>query len=405
MIWIPRRARPSFIVAAAVALSALAMPARADSAGGSGVPRYKLPVSEIRPPLDCRGDVDFAASFLLANDAGLRAHGWSAYPPPVAKRLSEQRIAAAKATSAGACADVLQGFFRSIRKGHLAVRPVEVQAQPEAPSSKPADGAKAEPGPRVELRPLSSRTVYLRVPSFDLGIREQLEQLIERNQAQIRNSANLIVDVRNNGGGSDSSFGPLLELLGPATYRVPGADVLVTAATLSGWKASLREIPASEPKVRRSVNEIIARMTLVKKEADRRGRSEAWAPLSTDRQPGVTIGGQDVKARPERVWVMIDSSCASSCEQFVLMARQNRRVTLVGRRTFGALDASNLRPVRTPSGAIEVWFATTYVRRPRGQEVDEVGIAPTVSLPLPPDEAAFAAEVGKVQAMAERLTN
>jgi C-terminal processing protease CtpA/Prc len=130
-----------------------------------------------------------------------------------------------------------------------------------------------------------------------------------------------------------------------------------------------------------------------------------WAPLSSGREQVETLGKGQVKARPERIWVMTDAGCASSCEQFVSMVKQNRRVTLVGRPTMGALDASNLRPFRTPSGTIAVYFATTHVRRPPGQEVDEVGIAPSIALPLTADEAGFAAEVSTVQAMAERATN
>jgi hypothetical protein len=367
------------------ALWVLAANARSSGAADAGAPR---------PPqvVDCRAELDYVAAFLLANDAGVRAHGWSAYPDRAAKRLAEQRNAARAVTSPAACVEVLERFFAGIRTGHLGARVVS-----EEPPSF-FDPARA---PKIELRRLSAGTVYLGVPSFGSGIREQLERAIEANQAEIRSARTLIIDVRKNGGGSDSGFAPLLGLLGPATYRSAGADILVTAATLSGWSAILKIIPRSEERDRRSVAKIIERMTIARKEGQRRGLSEAWLPLATADEVTV-VAGETVKARPDRVWVMTGSGCGSSCEEFVLAVKQNPRVTLVGRRTAGSLDASNLRPARTPSGAIEVWYATTYVRRPPGKEVDDVGIPPSIVLRAPAGDAGFAREVEQVQKMAEQ---
>src|SRR3954454_24742173 len=66
--------------------------------------------------LDCPRDLEFAASFLLANDGGIRAHGWAAYPDHVARGLAEQRAAAPAASTPERCAQVIQRFFRHVRK-------------------------------------------------------------------------------------------------------------------------------------------------------------------------------------------------------------------------------------------------------------------------------------------------
>lgn len=153
-------------------------------------------------------------------------------------------------------------------------------------------------------------------------------------------------------------------------------------------------LPPSAAEDRRSVEAIAARMAAA--------RPGTWLPLSSAREEVTVIASAAVKARPARVFVMTDHGCGSSCEQFVLVARQNPRVTVVGRPTHGSLDASNLRVAHLPSGALDLAYATTYVRRPRGQEIDEVGIPPAIALPEPRDDAAYAGEVEQVRRLIER---
>jgi C-terminal processing protease CtpA/Prc len=226
-----------------------------------------------------------------------------------------------------------------------------------------------------------------------------LTDTLHAAETRIREADNLIVDVRRNDGGFDSSYKPLLGLLGPATYRSAVPDLLVTEANLSGYEAVLKLIPATHAHERSEIAAIIDRMTAAWK-ARRRGRSEVWIP-QTDHEEVTIVAGGAVKARPERVWLITGPACGSSCEQFVLDVKQNRRITLVGRPTHGSLDASNVRPVSLPSGTIDLWYATTYVRRPPGQEIDDVGIRPSIPLPDPKDDAGFAREIIDVQRMVE----
>ena len=331
-------------------------------------------------PMNCAGDIEFVAAFLLENDAGVRASGWGEYPLEPATVLDQEMDVAETVTSPETCVQLLNRFLVSVRKGHLAALPGEEDASVVLGPKVP---------PVVGVRKLSKRTTYIEVPSFGVGIRDQLEKIVERNDADIRDADFLIIDVRNNGGGSDSAYAPLIQLLGPATYRTLMPDMLATPANIAAWEKLLPEIPERDQKRTR---DRVARM---------KAATSEWVPMS---DPSVTVTRytkKDVKATPQSVWIMIGPKCGSSCEQFVLTARQNPRVTLVGRRTYGALDASNVRPVRTPSGKMTVYYATTCVRRPQEEKIDGVGIPPAIELAAPADDAAYAAEVTEVQRRAE----
>ena len=65
--------------------------------------------------------------------------------------------------------------------------------------------------------------------------------------------------------------------------------------------------------------------------------------------------------------VLVDNACASSCEEFLLAARQSFHVKLIGRNNYGALDYSNLRRHTLPSGVRQLQYATS-----RAQEIVRV---------------------------------
>ena len=108
-----------------------------------------------------------------------------------------------------------------------------------------------------------------------------------------------------------------------------------------------------------------------------------------------------VLASPQRIAVMIDRTCGSSCEEFVLLARQSFKVKKFGRPTAGALDYSNLRPHDLPSGRRRLFYATSRSLRLPSNPIDGFGIGPDQLLPAPENDAAFAAEVDTVRCVLE----
>ncbi|MFH4325345.1 S41 family peptidase, partial [Acinetobacter baumannii] len=71
-----------------------------------------------------------------------------------------------------------------------------------------------QPPLKVTTKQLSNLTTYIHIPSFDEDIHTQLENIIHENQDDILQKPYLIIDVRNNNGGFDSAFKPLLMLMG-----------------------------------------------------------------------------------------------------------------------------------------------------------------------------------------------
>jgi C-terminal processing protease CtpA/Prc len=98
-----------------------------------------------------------------------------------------------------------------------------------------------------------------------------------------------------------------------------------------------------------------------------------------------------------RVAVLMDNGCASSCEEFLLTVRQGFAVKLVGRRSRGSLDYSNLRPYVLPSAERVLRYAISRSLRLPDLPVDLSGVEPDIYLPAPSSAESRADEVLQVR--------
>ena len=85
---------------------------------------------------------------------------------------------------------------------------------------------------------------------------------------------------------------------------------------------------------------------------------------------------------PERVAVLVGQGCASSCENFVMDARQSDKVTVLGaERTRGMGDYGNVRSLWLP-GWRRLRIPTSRSRRLLEEgPLDRVGLDPEVRVP------------------------
>jgi hypothetical protein len=320
----------------------------------------------------CQSDLAFLPEFLAANDAGGRdllvRHGKAALD----KALANARELASQADSDEQCLAALRGYLAAWRKGHLAVRAVTPVASSNSvtPSRVPS------------IKKLSPSTALITIPSFDNRYRAPLAAVLKQHHAALAARRNWIIDVRGNGGGSDSTYQALLAWLLPNGWVEVSAQWLVTTENIEAHQRACALFSPGDAECTKFMDEAVRRMqgasagTFVEQE-DGHGWSLQHAETVEPR-------------RPQRVVVLIDDLCGSSCEQFVLTVRQSFSVKLMGRsNTMGVLDYSNMRPRDLPSGQRRLLYATSRSNRLPGFPIDGIGIAPDIYLPgrAPADRA------------------
>ena len=68
--------------------------------------------------------------------------------------------------------------------------------------------------------------------------------------------------------------------------------------------------------------------------------------------------------------------CGSTTEQFLLEAKQSKKVKLVGTTTAGVLDMSNMYSVVSPSKEFKLWYSLSKSYRIPAMTIDGKGIQP-----------------------------
>lgn len=218
----------------------------------------------------------------------------------------------------------------------------------------------------VSVKKLDDKTLCIQIGTFSDWNARAIDSVFKANEGLLKSMPYLVLNLRGNGGGSDFAYKPIL----PYIYSGPmigiGVDVLATEDNINGWKQIIkRNLPE---KVRSGIQEVIDSME--------KHVGEFVSSADDD-----TLAFDKVEPFPKKVAVLIDGGCGSTTEQFLLAARQSKKVTLMGQHTAGVLDYSNVRMAQLPCKEIGLAYATTKSRRiNKGQAIDNIGIKPKVLL-------------------------
>ena len=329
----------------------------------------------------CLADLDDTKGFISANDAGASSM-LADHAAAIAQAYDAARIGAAQAGDDETCFLILETYLHAWRAGHLGVaRRLENTLLGSA--ARPDEHVENDPR-RPRLQPLDRETLLLTLPTFLDAYGPVMQRFLDQHRPDLESHRYWIVDVRNNGGGSDSTFAPLLPWLSDGEIRAQSVEYLVTPANIEAQN-DICAFAGNAASCREAMAPIVQAM---------KGASPGAFVHGGDR---VVVQHIDLEPhRPERIAVLIDRPCASSCEQFVLEARTGSRVKILGRPTAGVLDVSNLRPHTLPSGR-SLFYATTRSTRLPDMRIDGIGIAPDILLERPGSDAERLAEVKRAQ--------
>ena len=188
---------------------------------------------------------------------------------------------------------------------------------------------------------LGNSTAYIKL--IDFGDEEKIQKLYEDNAELLDNCRYLIADVRENGGGSDTAFLPLLK------YALPNGKSLVESMVKEDYYSS----KGSETNY--SENNCDIRIEMFSEYLDQELPDETMQILNgmvqdlRDHRGEGFVKVQDDMDLPivgdskvEKFFIITDEGCASSGDSFVEIFKTFEKVTVVGRPTFGILDYSNI---------------------------------------------------------------
>ncbi len=196
--------------------------------------------------------------------------------------------------------------------------------------------------PKYECRVLADGIMFIRLADF---VNEsEIQQMYADNAELLKTSKYLIIDVRNNDGGSDTAFLPLLQ------YCLPNGKTLDETATNDDGACS------DGMEINYSKRNCAMRMKVLKEYLQMDVPEDTRKILTAMRQELMEKNGKgfcheadegmDIPivgdSSVEKVYIITDSGCASSGDNFVYVFGMLPKVTVVGRPTMGILDYSNV---------------------------------------------------------------
>ena len=79
---------------------------------------------------------------------------------------------------------------------------------------------------------------------------------------------------------------------------------------------------------------------------------------------------------PKNVAILINENNGSTAEEFLLLAKQSKKVKLFGTTTAGVLDISNMNFVDSPCKTLQLGYGLSRSRRIPDMAIDAKGIQP-----------------------------
>jgi len=227
------------------------------------------------------------------------------------------------------------------------------------------------------FKQLSAKTGLLCFSSFEHTCLDRIKKIISDNRKAIENCENLIIDVRNNGGGVYEAYSDLFQYILTNKVRTMGMELKVTQTLIDGIQDWYDD-------------------------EEGKNRAKEWIKLfqgkmgefvNTDTTDISITEIKPAEQSPKQVVILANGRTASSGEAFLLDARQSKKVKILGTPTYGALDYGSASFFNFGCNNYKLMMPTWRSMRLPGYPIDNIGIQPDIYLDKSvKDWVAFAVE-------------
>ena len=214
------------------------------------------------------------------------------------------------------------------------------------------------------LKKAAKNTLLLRIPHMWYQYKKVIDSLITENKKLITNTENLVIDIRNNGGGSDFTYESILPMIYTNPIRTVGAEFMSSKINNKMLEAVIdnKDIDKGTKDWAQSI-------------LDRANRHLNHFVQMSDEVVDITTY-DTIYQYPNNVAIIIDENVASASEQFLLDAKQSKKVKVYGTTTAGGLDLANVNETISPCNEYVLSYALSRSMRIPEMVIDEKGIQP-----------------------------
>ncbi|MES2266708.1 MAG: S41 family peptidase [Bacteroidota bacterium] len=219
---------------------------------------------------------------------------------------------------------------------------------------------------------LTAKTSILKLQNFSYVFVETIEKLIEKNQDLLENSENLIIDLRDNGGGTGNAYQKLLPYILTNPLRRIGVEHLSTQTTITAYEQWLQTLKTDS----------------IKNKDDIEKTQKYFAKLKSNLGKFVNLDGDSViidtiklaPKSPRQIAILTNGNVGSAAENLTLYGKQSKKVKILGTPTEGVLDYADARFFEFGCGNYQLLLPTYRSLRLPDFPIDNIGIQPDIYL-------------------------
>ena len=210
--------------------------------------------------------------------------------------------------------------------------------------TQPKKISKAVNADWFQIRNLDDSTLLLSLPNFAYQNIAVVNNLMKAWKDQLLKTPYLVIDIRGNGGGTDQAFESILPMLYTHPYIIIGNDIIASKENINALEQQDKDNLRSDSK------------GLVKRMKENPGKF-------LDRSPDGWVKFNTVQSNPRKIAILINKYCGSSAEEFLLRAKESKKVMMLGQPTNGTLDYSNIIPHKFPNPTYKLKLPLSRTRR------------------------------------------
>ena len=219
---------------------------------------------------------------------------------------------------------------------------------------------------------LNDSVAYLRVHTFNKALKKTMDSVYQSVDSLITSKPYLVIDVRDNGGGSTGNAFPMVKYFYDSPIIGARVEIYVTENNIDYLNNLHRHLveEGADPGSNAYLSAITDELNRIK-----------LAPLGSfmeRAQSGDTIRLKDTPDTPRQVAILYNRNCASSCEDFIYWAQQSNKTVLVGEKSSGTIGYGEVDHVYTPCYKFQLRYTRT--RSSDLAKYEGVGIPPDVFL-------------------------
>ena len=236
--------------------------------------------------------------------------------------------------------------------------------------NRPILALKKEFNFKPSIEPLDSNTTLIRMPTFSGNSDKLYDSLIKLNYDKIRESKTLIIDLRNNGGGTTNGFDNLLPFICNKPLITCGGYVLCSNDIIEEAKSDV-EYYKKKNNIKRLNYSNNYLDSLLKYKGN-------FLYVKEDTINFSSILNNKVK----NVALITNNATRSAAELIILYLRGHEKVTVFGENSAGAVDYLDIFTYKLPVSKFVLWVATVkrYLSS-SNDKLDSDGLIPNISIP------------------------